>query len=287
MPNSVLIGLPARFQWASTSFFGGQNGFAIYIALWQPLLLVALSDLLPTNRRTQALIIAAILLSSVCMTYTGSRSGFIALGLSTVMLLFLLRPKRVILRPPLVIGILAISLPWLIRPQVTMRYFRLDRLGAEFIQGAANLATGSIGPGSIARRLQLVECGLRALWGSKLLGVGAGNAAYYVRQLPNIGGIASLHLWWLEVLVEGGVLIGALYALFYTSLLYRLFQVARRSSDTFIGYTAAGLFISLCAYIIGTLGVGSAIHYTPMWVHLGLALAALKVYRLGGGPGSG
>jgi len=283
MPNSVLIGLPARFQWASTSFFGGQNGFATYIVLWNPLLLVALSDLWPTSRRTQALIIVAIFLSSMCMVYTGSRAGLIALGLSIVMLLFLLRPKRFFLRPPLVFGIVAMFLPWVIQPQVTFRYFRLDRLAVDMIGGA----TGSIGLGSIARRLQLVDCGLRALWGSKLLGVGAGNAAYYVRQLPNIGGIHSLHLWWLEVLVEGGVLIGALYALFYASLLYRLFQAARRSSDTFIGYTAAGLFISLCAYIVGTLGVGSAIHYTPMWVHLGLALAVLKVHRLASEPARG
>ena len=133
--------------------------------------------------------------------------------------------------------------------------------------------------GSGAVRSSLLEDGLRLVAETDGLGVGAGNAEVKVRALANFPGVANLHNWWLEVLVDGGVVGFALYLLFFLTLLVRQTEAARRTRDPFVRYMALSGALALIGWTVGSVGPSTAIHFAPMWIVFGLGMAALVLDR--------
>ena len=68
------------------------------------------------------------------------------------------------------------------------------------------------GTGSGAVRDALLNDGLAIVGETNGLGVGAGNAETRVRALSDFPGVANLHNWWLEVLVNGELMPNPMYA---------------------------------------------------------------------------
>jgi O-antigen ligase len=100
-----------------------------------------------------------------------------------------------------------------------------------------------------------------------------------VRSLANFPGVANLHDWWLEVLVNGGLVGFALYLLFYLTLLRRQTRAARRAVDPLVRYMCLAGALSLVGWIIGSIGPSTAIHFAPMWIVFGLGMGALVLAR--------
>jgi teichuronic acid biosynthesis protein TuaE len=288
LPTSMLVGTPARYQWAATSIFHNQNDFATYIALWMPFLLAApflvrrISVVLPA--------IACAFLSALCLLYTGSRTNLLALIVIAPAMLAVLALRRGTKgkRWQWVVGmafLLAVAcflflgargeLPLLRLPWIGVQHWRFDTLETEIDEGF----------GSGGTRINLIEGGVRVALGSRLLGVGPGNAEYHLRQIPGLEAVPNLHNWWLEVLVNGGVLVFAGYLAFYGILLWGLFRVARDTGDGLTALAATSLFAALVGYVLGSLSPSSAIHFTPMWIHFGLGLAVLNLHRGRGAAG--
>ncbi len=121
--------------------------------------------------------------------------------------------------------------------------------------------------------------------------MGAGNAEGQVRSLANFPGVANLHNWWLEVLVNGGIVGFALYLLFYLTLLRGQVRAARRTQDRFVRYLSLAGALALIGWILGSIGPSTAIHFAPMWIVFGLSMGALVLSRrsrdeaVQGGPG--
>jgi teichuronic acid biosynthesis protein TuaE len=282
LPTSSLVGLPERYQWASTSFFHNQNDFATYIALWLPLLL-AVPFFTPKPAPIACALVGSMV-SAICLLYTGSRTNLLALALMTPTLLVVLALRKgtsskrwqwvlglsllCVLAVTLYLGangkLAVFSLPW-----VGVQHWRFDTLEAEI----------EAGEGSGGNRIKLIEGGLAAIRDSRLLGLGAGNAESYLRQRPGLELVHNLHNWWLEVLANGGILVFVGYVVFYAALLWNLLRVALENNDRVIAFAAAGLLAALVGYIVGSLSPSSAIHFTPMWVHFGLALAVINLHR--------
>jgi O-antigen ligase len=128
-------------------------------------------------------------------------------------------------------------------------------------------------------RSSLLSDGLGLVAETDGLGVGAGNAEGEVRSLANFPGVANLHNWWLEVLVNGGIVGFALYLLFYLTLLRGQTRAARRAADPFVRYLALAGALALIGWIVGSIGPSSAIHYAPMWIVFGLGMGALVLWR--------
>ena len=282
LPTSGLIGRPERYQWAVTSFFHNQNDFAVYVALWLPVLLAV-----PFFARRASAVVAAVLcslVSAVCLLYTGSRTNLLAFALmvpSLLAVLALRKGTRSSLRQ-CALGVALLSatactlwlavngaLPILRLPGIGVQHWRFDTLGTEMAAG-----TGSGGT-----RLKLIEGGLTVALDTHLVGVGPGNAEHYVRQIPGLETVYNLHNWWLEILVNGGILVFAGYVAFYASLLYSLFTVATRTSNVLMALAATALFTALLGYLLGALSPSSAIHFAPMWIHFGLSLAVINLDR--------
>ena len=282
LSTSGLVGRDLRYQWAATSIFYNQNDFATYIALWLPFLLVTPF----LSRSVPALVAAAVgaVVSVICLLYTGSRTNLLALGLAVPSVLASLALRRGhnsswrqwTLGIALILAVSCTAfvgmrggLPGAPLPAVGVQHWRFDTLGAEM--GA--------GTGSGGTRIMLVEGGLDVAKSSRLLGVGPGNAENYLRQLPGLDSTYNLHNWWLEVLVDGGLLVFLGYLLFYAALLYGLFLAATRSGQTLLVFAASALSAALMGYILGSLSPSSAIHFTPMWIHFGLSMAVINLHR--------
>jgi teichuronic acid biosynthesis protein TuaE len=282
LPTSALVGLPERYQWAATSFFYNQNDFATYIALWLPLLLAVPFF----TQRTFYLLAAALgsFASALCLLYTGSRANLLAFMLAIPSLLFILalRRRTISARWQWTLGVALITavactiylgtigrLPILQPPEIGVQHWRFATLEAEM----------DAGTGSGGTRMKLLAGGLAVTLESRLLGVGPGNAEYHLQRIPGLEKVYSLHNWWLEVLVTGGLFVFVGYLIFFAGLLYALFRVATRSADGLLAFTATALFAALIGYTIGALAPSSASHFTPMWIHFGLGLATINLYR--------
>jgi len=282
LPTSGLVGLPERYQWAATSFFHNQNDFATYIALWLPLLVAV--PFFTRKVAPLACTFVGSMISALCLLYTGSRTNLLALGLMAPALLIVLalRKGTSSQRWQWILGLallcaLAVTiylgasgqLPVLSLPWVGVQHWRFDTLEAEI----------EAGEGSGGNRIKLIEGGLAAIRDSRLLGLGPGNAESYLRQRPGLELVHNLHNWWLEVLVNGGIVVFVGYVVFYAALLWNLLRVAVGNTDRVMAFAATGLLAALVGYIVGSLSPSSAIHFTPMWIHFGLSLAVINLHR--------
>jgi O-antigen ligase len=135
------------------------------------------------------------------------------------------------------------------------------------------------GSGSGAVRGNLLGDGLAIVADTDGLGVGAGNAETRVRSLDDFPGVANLHNWWLEVLVNGGVVGLALYIAFFLTLLRGQAQVARRARDPLVRYMSLAGTLALVGWVIGSVGPSTAIHYAPMWIVFGLGMGSIALAR--------
>jgi len=282
LPTSGLVGRPDRYQWAITSIFHNQNDFATYIALWLPFLLAV-----PFFARRVSALLAAIagsLLSVYCLLYTGSRTNLLALALTVPSLLLILAIRKGthsrwwqwVLGIALVCAVVFAAylgmqgaLPGFRLPDIGIQHWRFDTLSTEM----------EAGTGSGGTRLKLIAGGLAAALDSRLLGVGPGNAEYHLRQMPGLETVYNLHNWWLEVLVNGGLLVFAGYLLFYAGLVWGLFRVAVKTKRALMAFAATALLAALAGYTFGALSPSSAIHFTPMWIHFGVSMAVINLHR--------
>ena len=87
--------------------------------------------------------------------------------------------------------------------------------------------------------------------------------------------VANLHNWWLEVMVNGGLVGFALYLAFYLTLLRGQLQAVRGARDDFVRYLGLAGGLSLIGFIAGSLGPSTAIHFAPMWITFGLCMVTM------------
>ncbi|MDA8353265.1 MAG: O-antigen ligase family protein [Firmicutes bacterium] len=282
-----------------TSFFTNQNDFATAITLGLPFLVTAMY-MLPIRRRTKGLLYVTGIIALCVLFITGSRSnsGF-ALPLAgiawLVLIKFTLNGRQ--LRRHLLKGIgllvLAALLVNLLNHTLLSQHTR-DRLGATMgviqdlrgdwsIQkdGTQPQEEPASGDQSINMRKALIMNGLQFLHQSNYFGVGAGNIEHHMVGAPGTGGKVNIHNWWVEILVNYGVAIFLLYMALYGWLLYRLWRLARiENADTLsptVRWGAAASLIALVGYFFGGMSPSTAIHFTPMWIVYGLALAVVAV----------
>jgi teichuronic acid biosynthesis protein TuaE len=266
----------------ATSLFGNQNNFATYLTLCLPYflaLVVVFRDV-----RLRALGIVGSGAALVALLFTGSKSNLLAGGLVLLGLLAVLgldRRRRRQFAVALAMAALAVAL---VVPSVLGGGLipLPERAVAKFDFGILS-AQVEAQTGSGAVRTTLLEDGLGLVGESGGLGVGAGNAETHVRALANFPGVGNLHDWWLEVLVNGGLVGLALYVAFYLALMQGQMRAARRSPSPLVRYLGLAGSLALLGYIAGCLGPSTAIHFAPMWIAFGLGMLTLVLARRAAG----
>jgi len=260
------------------SLFGNQNNFATFLSLSLPYLLV-----LPIVYRDARLRLLGFIGGGVALLFilaTGSKSGLAAAGLVILGLLVLVGSDRRERGRLIVAGAVAGLAVLLVVPAILgggpieLDERTVTKLDFGILSQQLETQEGSGGV-----RASLLSDGLGLVAETDGLGVGAGNAEGQVRSLANFPGVANLHNWWLEVLVNGGIVGFALYLVFYLTLLRGQVRAARRTQDRFVRYLSLAGALALIGWILGSIGPSTAIHFAPMWIVFGLSMGALVLWR--------
>ena len=113
-------------------------------------------------------------------------------------------------------------------------------------------------------RKQLYKQGLQDVIDSKLLGVGAGNAEWYnFKRKELTQNITSVHFYWLELFINGGVVALLLFAGYFSQIAKKLYRL--RTSETTIAMVTAAIIFS-----IAVISMSSANYFLPYYGFLGL-----------------
>lgn len=278
LPTSALLGRSRDAAFAATSLFGNQNNFATYLTLTLPYFIC-----LPVVFRDARLVLVGLVgggVTLIAVLFTGSRSNLVAsfliiAGLLVVLAMDRRNRRRVV--PALAVTALALLLviPSLggggLIPLPADAVTKLD-LGQLSRQQRSGLGSGAV-------RASISTEGLNLVQESGGLGVGAGNAETRIESLDNFTGVVNVHNWWLEVLVDLGVVGFAFYVAFYLTLFRGQLRAARRTNDPLVRWLGLSGALALLGFIVGSLGPSSVIHFAPMWITFGLGMLTIVLSR--------
>lgn len=133
---------------------------------------------------------------------------------------------------------------------------------------------------SISVRQYLVQKGMQEFQHTYGLGVG-GGASKAIFEKGN-SPITSMHNFWIELLVEGGVLAGGGFILWYIWIAIRLYHLYHKSKkipsilNSTIMYFSGSLSTSMTGFAVAAISPSSVIYVLPMWVMLSFAIATLN-----------
>lgn len=256
----------------AASLFGNENNFAVFLTLCLPWFLAL--PVVYSDARLRLLGAVGALVSIGFMLASGSKASLLSLGVMLIALLLLVgadRRRRGRLLAAATIAALAVAL---VVPSVLGLGLLPQRTVSKLDFGTL-LEQVQQDQGSGAVRTNLLNDGLDLVAESGGLGVGAGNAEVRVRGLVDFPGVGNLHNWWLEVLVNGGLLAFAVYLLFYLLIWRGQVAAARRGRAPLTRYMGIAGTVALAGWVFGSIGPSTAIHFAPMWITFGLAMGTI------------
>jgi hypothetical protein len=299
LPSSRAFGTD---QATVTSVFTNQNDLATCITLGLPFLATALF-MLDLEKKHKILVYATGVLAIYALLATGSRSNtFFALPLAALALVVLIPqvvPREKLTKKNIGRALIALLAALLIantlsaiflseeaREQARTKLASTLGFLLDINKGSWNLedgdrevVQGETGQSATVRKY-LVLNGLRFLQDSHFLGVGPGNIEPLMQGAPKVNKI-NMHNWWVEVLVNFGVIIFVLYMSLYFWMLWRLFKLASIKHSPEVGpvirWGATASMVALIGYFFGGMAPSTAIHFTPMWICYGIGLAVIAL----------
>ena len=134
--------------------------------------------------------------------------------------------------------------------------------------------------GSISTRTRLIRNGMDALYRNYGLGIGGGASNFIQKQAGNTRGITSMHNFWIEILVEGGIIFFLIFVIWYIKMVRDLIIISKRSANPFINYLAKSISLSLIGFVFGAISPSTVIYFFPMWGLFGFAISVINLYRV-------
>ncbi|HEX7455998.1 MAG TPA: O-antigen ligase family protein [Candidatus Nanoarchaeia archaeon] len=286
LPGSGLLGEQKRLQLFVSSFFHHPNDFASYISLSLPFL--TLMPLNKTYEKYKWWIFISVLLAAFILTFTGSRINYVATIIGLLLAAWILKKEAVkqILAYLAILVVAFFSLIPASGPEIAVKtlkifdqalnkkaYFSLTE-GAELGSVMKELV-GNSGSAAVRKNLMINSYQIvKEKPGSFFIGLGAGQVEKYMEQFGNTKDVANLHNWWLEVLVDHGIFIGFGYMILFLWLLREIYKKALKTKDNFLKYINYSLVVILIVFVLTSISPSSSVGYAPLWLTLGLALAA-------------
>ena len=249
-----------------TSFHWNTNDFAICMAISLPFFLC--------NRKI-FIKIFGILLITVLTVMSASRAVFFGLIIIYTLYLFLIKKR---------IGTLVIT--WIISAILFLSIINLRNSENPRINEVANTINaislylkGEIDvEGSIEWRRNLVINGMQAFYKTYGLGLGAGGSVANQEIIgPVAGRFTSMHNFWIEILVEGGIVIAFIFFYWYSRLTHNLYKVSKFTNDNQIKYFSESLFLSMIAFVPSAVAASSTVYFFPMWIMFGFGISVISI----------
>lgn len=259
-----------------TGFFGNSNNLAAFLNLILPFALL--------HRKWSVKLVGAISIFFV-IYMAGARAALITYAL-VVLFSILLYANGLIRVAVVIVGLVAGGLgagfAEMLKESSIQRVAEVGTIGVAVKEMVISLTSDEIAPrNSVGMRVQLILNGFEALGDSSGLGVGAGGSVTVQEMsLNQPGHLTSMHNFWVELLVEGGVVFALIFAIWYSSVLWRLWLVGRYSDIPLLRYNGKALLVGFLGFIFGAVGPSSVIYMLPMWMLVGVALATIHLERV-------
>ena len=221
------------------------------------------------------------LIGSICITlitiFAASRAVFIALILIFCIYLIIIKKK-----------IASLSLIWVL---ITVIFFGMNFLKesenprinevANSLQALELYLKGDLDiGGSLEWRRELINDGIDALIKSKGLGLGAGGSTALQEKVGGVAGrFTSMHNFWLEILVEGGIIFGIIAFIWYINILFNLYRIFKNKLNKEINFLAQPLFLSMIGFIPAAISASSTIYFFPMWIMFGMSISLILINK--------
>ena len=248
-----------------TGFHWDTNDLALAMLLILPFFMVS-------NKTSSKIIGITSIITVIAMA--SSRSVFI--GLITIFLVYFFVIKKKVTTIIVVFGFAIIVFLGIIQLQ-TSENPRLNELANSF-EIISLYLTGQIDvDNSLQWRFELARNGIDALVKSKGLGVGAGGSVVIQEQIGGVAGrFTSMHNFWIEILVEGGILFFIFYSTWYITIMMNLYKISRNIKNQLSNRSTA-LFLSMVGFIPAALAASSTIYFFPMWIMLGISIGIINL----------
>lgn len=151
---------------------------------------------------------------------------------------------------------------------------------------AANLSTANNSESSVSKtdsissRARLIVNGLIAVKQSYGLGEGAGGSIS-VQENADIkaGNLKSMHNFWIELLVDSGIVFTVLFFLWYLFVTMELYKFSRYKFDYKMKYYSSACSLSMMGFLVAAVSASSVIYFLPMWLLYGFSIAVLNNYK--------
>ena len=260
-------------KYLPTGVFDNPNDYATYLALSIPFAVGLV-------RYTKSILIRLLGLATIVVAFyfiviVGSRANILAVLLEIaffVLFMTNIKQKFKIVVIAIICTIIAITF----FPSIILPFFSefSEQLSSLILRDQYRLDSVSI-------RLNLIKNGLMFLYSTFGFGVGAGNAEYWMSNFPiyNTLGILNPHNWWLEILVNYGILIFFGYIAMYIGIMKNLLHIWRKASNRKERMIAESLLLSLVGFLFASISSSSIMAFNPQWLLFGFALAFLNSHR--------
>lgn len=265
-----------RIAFMPSTVFFNPNDYAAYIVLTCPMIytLVRYSS----SWLVRVLGIPVIIMCLWILVMTMSRSSYIALLMGlTFWFLFLLHWKHKIK----ILAVACLSAIILMFVFFTQIMDLLETIEKQMVSLNTLVSQGG-GDTSIDTRLNLMKNGIVFAAESLGFGVGAGNAEYYLANcaIYPVGGIAKMHNWWMEIMVNYGLFIFCGYVILYLSILYNLWRIHKCADNVTEKMICEALLISWVSFFMASISSSSIMAFPPQWIYLGFTLAFLNYSKI-------
>ncbi len=251
-----------------TGFHWNTNNLAIAMVLILPFFLC--------SKKVSVKGIGALAIS-VIIVLAASRAVF--LGLLVIFCLYLLIIKKKIVTLALIWAFI-LSIIWGMFQWSESEDPRLNEV-ANTIEALSLYIKGDLDVGgSLEWRRELVDNGLDALKKTNGLGVGSGGSVAVQESLGGVEGrFTSMHNFWVEILVEGGVVFFILFAAWYGAIVYNLYKIIQSTRSGDLKYYASSLLLAMLGFIPAAIAASSTIYFFPMWIMFGLSISVIYQFR--------
>lgn len=265
LPSSYIYSAPEHKRSIPTSVFYNQNDFASYLAVSIYFLFAAFKYL--KNYILKSMCLLLIVLSCYLIYVTNSRGSILAVIFGFLVLIFLYFPKG--LKKMAVIAAIVLGL--------FSSILFLDEI-VEFADGSNSSMQED---NSLNIRTNLLKNSIDFVTNSLGFGVGAGNAEYYMENLSiyPTQGVLNVHNWWVEILVNNGIIIFVGYVMLYLTILVNLYSIFKKVNSRLEKMVCEALLGAFIAFLVASISPSSIFNLNYHWILLAFAIGFIHVIK--------
>lgn len=254
-----------EYRFTPTGFQVNTNDYATLLTIYMPIILISFKK----NKRN-LIDVSLIGIYTYLLLMTNSRANQIAfiIGVLTYFLLMNTRKKL----KYIYITLISVIIVFMLIP---------GSFSETFSQFEYNVKS-DIGTNSDRTRINLIKNGCLMLEDNYLLGVGAGNIE---ANMPNyssynyVGSIKNMHNFWMEILVDYGVIIFIIFISWYYSVIRKLFTAYKDLNLKQYKRMISLMITSMIMFIISSMSSSSIMSGVYIWIYFGYILTFINIYE--------